>query len=154
MSQVEYTLITDTREQNPLPFRKTLVKKLDFGDYGAEINGELLPIVFERKSPMDALQTITKDHDRFKEEMWRALEAGYKLIVIIECSYTDFIEKKFEGAYHSKLRPDILTKILHKMQVRYNLEFVFCKDRSEACHYIRNLFNSLAEEYMLVMKAK
>jgi len=143
----KYDLIIDTREQTPLPFRKAVNKKLEFGDYGAELDGELLPVVFERKNPMDAYSTLTKGHDRFKEELLRACDVGYKLIVIVECPYKDFVNKKFDGAHNSKLRPDILTKILHKMQVRYNLEFVFVNDRSEACHYIRNYFNALSEEY-------
>lgn len=146
-TKIEYDLVTDTREQTPLPFKKTVVKKLDFGDYGCEVNGELLPVVFERKNPADLLSTITSGHDRFKREMIRANEAGFKFIMLIECSYTDFTEKKFAGAYHHKLRPDIFIKILHTMIIRYNLEFVFCKDRSEACHYVRNYFNALVSEY-------
>ena len=69
----EYDLIIDTREQKPLPFRKFVTEKLDFGDYAARYNNELMPIVFERKSGVDAMSTITRDHERFKNEMWRAL---------------------------------------------------------------------------------
>jgi ERCC4-type nuclease len=148
----DYDLITDTREQNPLPFRKTISKKLDFGDYGAELDGELLPVVFERKSPQDLWSTITTGHDRFKEEIGRACDSGFKLIVIVECSYKNFIDKKFEGSYHSNLPVFVVTKILHKLQVRYNLEFVFCNDRSEACNYVRNYFNALSEEYQSLYK--
>ena len=146
-NKIEYMLITDTREQTPLPFRKTLVKKLDFGDYGAELNGELLPVVFERKSPQDLRGTITTGHERFKEEIGRSFDKGFKLIIIVECPYKDFIDNKFEGAHYSKMPVHVITKILHKLQVRYNLEFVFCNDRSEACNYIRNYFNALSEEY-------
>jgi ERCC4-type nuclease len=146
----DYDLITDTREQNALPFRKTIKEKLDFGDYGAKLDGELLPVVFERKSPNDLWATITSGHERFKEELLRSCDIGFKLIVIVECSYSDFINKKFEGSYHSNLPVHVVTKILHKLQVRYNLEFVFCASRSEACSYIRNYFNALNEEHQTV----
>jgi hypothetical protein len=79
----DYDLITDSREQEKLPFRKTIIEKLDFGDYAARVNGELLPVVFERKNPIDAHSTLTKGHERFKEELLRACDKGYKLIVTI-----------------------------------------------------------------------
>lgn len=145
--KIEYDLISDTREQNPLPFRGAIKKKLEFADYGAEVNGELLSVVFDRKNPQDLWATITHDHERFKREMERCFEAGFKLIVIVECSYSKFIEKKFEGAYNIKMPHGIIEKILHKMLVRYpGLEFVFCVDRTEMMAYIRNYFRALAEE--------
>ena len=145
--RIDYKIVIDSREQNPLPFRGAIKKKLEFADYGAEVNGELLSVVFERKSGIDAFSTLTHDHERFKREMERAFEAGFKLIVIVECSYSKFIEKKFDGAYNIKMPHGIIEKILHKMLVRYpGLEFTFCVDRSEMMAYIRNYFRALAEE--------
>lgn len=151
METPKYNLVIDTREQKPLGFRKFVSKKLDFGDYGAEINGHLLPLVFERKSPSDLWATITSGHVRFKKEMERCMDSGYELIVITECSYSDFIMKKFDGSHNIRMRHGIIEKILHKMQVRYNLPFVFVNDRSEACKYIRNTFNALAEEHKIAL---
>lgn len=145
---IEYDLITDTREQTPLPFRKTVSKKLNYGDYGAEYNGKLLPVVFERKNPADLISTITSGHDRFVRELERANADGVKLIVLVECSYSDLRDKKFDGSHHSKLPSHIFIKTLHTIIIRYNLEVVFCVDRSEACHYIRNYFNALVKEYV------
>jgi len=146
----DYDLVVDTREQNPLPFRKCITGTLSYGDYAAKVEDDYLPVVFERKSPNDLWGTITKGHDRFKEEILRASDKGDKLIVIVECSYSDFINKKFDGSYHSNLPVHVVIKILHKLQVRYNLEFVFCNNRSEACSYIRNYFNALNEEYQSI----
>ena len=145
---IDYDIIIDTREQKPLPFRGAVKKKLDFGDYGAEVNGELLPIVFDRKNPSDAYSTLTVGHDRFKREMERAYDNGFKLIVIVECSYTTFVNRKFEGAHNIRLPFGIIEKILHTMQVRYpSFEVVFCTDRSEMQRYIKNYFNALVKEY-------
>lgn len=148
-----YDLIVDSREQLPLGFRGVIKKKLDFGDYGCEVEGELLPVVFERKGPTDAWSTLTFSHERFKKELERSCDAGFKLIFIVECSYSDFVGKKFDGAHNIKMRHGIIEKILHKMQVRYNnLEFVFCVDRKEMTSYIRNYFNALVEEHNTLRK--
>ena len=141
---MNYKLIIDTRENKPLPFRKnTETKKLDAGDYGAEINGVLLPVVFERKGSSDFLGTLLQGHKRFQNELGIAHQQGLKLIIIVECSYTNFVTKQFDGGRHSKIRPDILTKILHSTMLSHDLEVVFCKDRSEMVKYIRNYFNAL-----------
>lgn len=148
-----YNLIVDTREQKPLRFRKSITKKLDVGDYAAEVGGELLPVIFDRKNPFDGFSTLTSGHERFKKEMSRAFDSGFKLIMIVECSYSDFIGKKFEGAHNIKMRHGIIEKILHKMLVRYpGFEIVFCVDRKEMTKYIRNYFNALFEEYRKVYK--
>jgi len=141
---MDYKLIIDTREHLPLPFRKNKeTRKLHAGDYAAELNGLLLPVVFDRKSPADAMQTLMKGHARFTRELGVAHQLQQKLIMIVECSYTNFVTKQFDGGRHSKIRPDILTKILHSTMLSHNLEVVFCKDRSEMVKYIRNYFNAL-----------
>jgi len=141
---MDYKLITDSREQKPLPFRKNNeTKKLDAGDYAAEYNGVLLPVVFDRKNPADAMQTLMQGHDRFTRELGVAYQNNQKLIMIVECSYTNFITKNFDGGRHSKIRPDVLTKILHSTMLSHDLEIVFCNSRSEMTKYIRNYFNAL-----------
>jgi ERCC4-type nuclease len=142
----DYKLVIDTREQNKLDFRKNvIVKKLNVGDYGAEINGILLPVIMERKSGADFLGTLMSGHKRFQMELGRAYEQGLKLVVVVECSYMNFVTKKFVGARHSKIRPDILTKILHSTIISHDLEVIFCNDRKEMVRYIRNYFNALAK---------
>ena len=145
----EYKIIIDTREQLPLSFRKGVIKrKLDFGDYACEYDdGETAHICFERKSPEDLAQTITRGHDRFKRELLRACDAGVFLKVIVECSYDDFIAGNYNNRVHSKMRPDVVAKILHKMMVRYTLDVVFTGSRSGSTSFIRNTFNALNEEY-------
>ena len=142
---MEFNIVVDTREQLALPFKNAIHKCLNVGDYGAEINGILLPIVFDRKSPTDALGTLVKGHERFKREIARANEQQIKLIMIVECSYTNFITKNFKGAEHSILSPAILVKIVHSTMLSHDLEIVFCNDRKEMKLYITNHLELLAK---------
>ena len=142
---MEFKIIVDTREQLPLKFENSINKCLNVGDYGAEINGVLLPVVFDRKSPPDALGTLVKGHERFKREIARANEQQIKLIMIVECSYTNFVKMQFSGAEHSILSPAILVKIVHSTMLNNNLEIVFCNDRKEMKLYITNHLELLAK---------
>ena len=143
---MEYKIIIDSREQRKLKFKEnTIIKKLDAGDYGAEINGVLLPLVIERKSGIDLLGTLTKGHLRFQAELGRAHEKGTKLIVLVECSYTNFITKRFKGAEHSRLPAETLMKIVHSTMLSHDLEIVFCNDRKEMKLYITNHLELLAK---------
>jgi ERCC4-type nuclease len=142
----KYDLIIDSREQKPLGFKKNVVfKGLKAGDYGAKINGVLLPVVFDRKNPSDAMSTLVQGHERFQRELGTAYQNGLKIIMIVECSYTDFITKKFYGGHHSKIRPDVLKKILHSTMISHDLQIIFCNNRQEMTAYIRNYFNALAK---------
>ena len=142
---MEYKIIVDTREQLPLKFENSISKCLNVGDYGAEINGILLPVVLDRKSPNDCLGTLVQSHERFKKEINRAKDQGLKLIMIVECSYTNFITKNFKGAEHSRIPPATLVKILHSTMLSHDLEIVFCNDRKEMKSYITNHLELLAK---------
>ena len=93
------SIIIDTREKLPLKFKKINIinQKLDFGDYGIFIKGKLL-YTFERKAPEDLLRTLIDKtrHKNLKKEMQRAVDANIFCPIVVECSYTDFINKKFE----------------------------------------------------------
>ena len=142
----DYKLVIDSREQLPLNFRKNVVTKgLKAGDYGAEINGVLLPVCFDRKSPIDLAGTLQQGHSRFVRELGMAHQQGLKLIVIVECSYMNFIEKKFKGSKHVGTIPGTLRKILHGTIISHDLQVIFCNDRKEMVRFIRNYFNALAK---------
>ncbi len=147
-----YTIIIDTREQDLLEFpnNKTIHKKLDVGDYAAELpNGKPLKlggqprIIFERKSGADLYGSLTTGHPRFYREWQRAKQNNIRLKIIVECNYTKFINKKFKGNKYAKLRQSTLTKILHSSIVRNDLDITFCKDRTEMIEYIVNTYNAI-----------
>jgi ERCC4-type nuclease len=142
----EYKIIIDSREQKPLPFRKNKeVRGMNVGDYACEYEGQMLPLVFERKSGADFYGSIVKGHERFKKEWGRAKEQNLDFKIVVECSYDDFLNKKFDGGWRVKIRKDILTKILHSSIVRNDLQIYFFNGRSEMQRYIRNSFNAAVE---------
>lgn len=140
-------IIIDTREQLPLDFSRsrtfdTIGKKLDVGDYGLEVDGVLQPFIFERKSLGDLCGTLTSGHARFKSEIDRALSSNKILIVIIEGSYSDLITNNFKSSFRSKIKGYVVAKICHTLFFKYNIQFVFCQDRTESSRYIQDFFSS------------
>ena len=150
-------LIIDSREQLPLTFRdtenyKVVTEKLDFGDYGLEIDGKLV-CVFERKSGADLYGTLTTGHDRFNAELARAKVSGITFNIIVEESYGDIIAKKFDGGYKIKTQGFVLAKILHKKQLHCGFPFLFFINRTEMRDYVRNVFNAIIDEHIKTQKA-
>ena len=149
-------LVVDSREQLPLTFRTTesyevVTEKLDFGDYGLKIDGKLV-CVFERKSGCDLFGTLTSGHERFKRELARAKEVGIAFNIVVENNYHQIINKSFEGAHNIKMHGYVLAKIIHVMQLRHGIQFLFFNDRTEMRDYIRNTFNAIIAEYIKSQK--
>lgn len=121
-------ILVDTREQKPL-FKGTKIK-LDEGDYNVP---ELLDhIIIERKSPGDLYGSVIQGHVRFADEINRAKLKGLKIYVVVECTEKDFYAKKWAGSYYTQLKGSILAKIICTMTHKYQINFVWCKNRAEA----------------------
>ncbi|MHA1690023.1 MAG: ERCC4 domain-containing protein [Candidatus Heimdallarchaeaceae archaeon] len=125
-------IIVDTREQLPLWEAKEfniIKKKLDEGDYTTE---KLLNKAhIERKSGIDLYGSIIQGHDRFRAELMRAIEKDIKLVIMVECAEDVFYRKVFKGGYRLKCPGSVLKKILQTMQIKYNVEVVWCEDRDD-----------------------
>lgn len=125
-------LIVDTREQKPLwkpGVHNVRYQKLDEGDYTLD---ELLGIAhIERKSGIDLYGSIIQNHARFRAEILRAKEKGINLAVFVECPKEVFIAKKFKGGYRLHAKPAALRKIISTIEEKYNLPFIWCKDRND-----------------------
>lgn len=142
----------DTREQNNMHIIRYFDNmgidyfsaKLDFGDYANPLKKE--QIVIERKKNLiEFAGNCGKDHLRFKNELIRAKENDYKIIVLVEekIKYEDLIywtnprEKK-----KTRLLKDGTVKLVHgmdgdkmykiceKWKEEYPLEIIFC-DKKE-----------------------
>jgi len=139
------TLVVDTRETRPLAFRKTgiieeiEVRKLDVGDYSIEKYEHKIAI--ERKSPSDLFGTLGKGHKRFAREIERAKDFDH-FIILCEASFTDVINKNFEGAHYSSMRGDVIIQICYTLTMKYGVTVLFCNGRTEASSIIRNLFKA------------
>ena len=123
-------IIVDTREQKPLWNTKDsniISLKLDEGDYTtSELKGFAH---IERKSGNDLYGSIIQGHARFREELRRAREKELYLAVFVECPKEIFIGKRFKGGFRLKTHPAVLRKIVHTIEKKYEIEFVWCKDR-------------------------
>lgn len=133
----KHTIIVDTREQKPLEFYKSNIKtrlrKLNCGDYRMRFSdGKMSNTVFERKTVADLFGSMTKGHERFKQEITRARSNNVLLIMIIEGS----LSKVAKGIRHSKIQGISIVRTVFSLWVRYGVIPVFAKDRHEASEYI------------------
>lgn len=88
---MERVLLIDSRQQAGKHEHKnswwarhnvpTSVLKLDFGDYA--VDGSNI-CVDTKKDVAEIAQNISRDHARFKREILRARDAGYRLIILVE----------------------------------------------------------------------
>lgn len=139
-------IVCDTREQDPLKFRKeyTVIReKLDSGDYGCKINGSLIPVVFERKNIGDLYSTLSGGYERFKREINRATASSTILVLTVECPLTTVTK----GYKHSSRSPKSLIKQCFTLMVRHRVPCLFFTDRHEMAEYITQVFLAFEREY-------
>ena len=87
--QPPFTIIIDTREQQPFAFEGLVVKraKLDSGDYSIE--GLEHRVAVERKNKVDAWGCMAESRARFERCLER-LAALDRAMVVIECGLEEF----------------------------------------------------------------
>jgi hypothetical protein len=80
----EVEIFVDTREQQPLSFKKEKKVKLDFGDYTAS-GANYTKTFVDRKSESDFKGTLVGENlDRFRRELQRTKEMGCYLFIVTE----------------------------------------------------------------------
>ena len=152
------TIICDSREQDTHCeeyFKRqkipTIVRKLDTGDYSAQIGDMTLErdIAIERKRNLDELcGNMTSDRDRFEREFLRAKAHGLHLYLIVEnATWTDI----FLGNYRSKLSSKSLTGSILSWLARFDVTLIFCKPE-ETPKIIYGLLYYRAREILLYGK--
>lgn len=147
-------ILVDTREQDPLRFRKspnvkgTVVRKLSVGDYSFECDGVSFEerIAFERKSASDLFGTLGSGMKRFKKEIERAAGMDY-FCIIVEEPFTNILEKKWDGAHRTKMKGHTIVKTLNTLKFKYGVNFVFTQNREESIKYIRETFKSYRDHF-------
>lgn len=138
------TLIEDTRQQAKKHeskhdyFDKHGIKyvrsKLPIGDY-ALIN-DMSTVIDTKKDIQEIIGNVTGQHKRFIEECDKAAEFEINLIFLIEDSKVTCIDDLYKW-YNPRLKYSpkattgaTLAKILHGIEVRHGVKFLFC-DPSE-----------------------
>lgn len=122
------TILVDTREQ--LPYWSTNRKTLLVGDYTTE---KLLgKFHIERKSLMDLYGTLTSGNQRFKAELFRAAYHRIEIVVFVEGSKDDFINKRFPKGDERKFSSDGLARLVATFEKKYYLRFYWHRSRSHS----------------------
>ena len=131
--------IIDTREQKPLPMTPSVRKKLEVGDYTTKKLYNKFHV--ERKSLGDLYGTITKGNNRFKYELFRAAWHRIDIVVVVEGTYLDFINKRFPKGNERKVSKGTLEKLIATFEKKYFLRFIWCRSRRDAKKAISTLFS-------------
>lgn len=137
MTDAEYVIVQDTREQNGL-FKEgqCVIATLHTGDYSIQGCEETFSI--ERKSLADLFSTLSGGHDRFKKEIARSLELEY-FAIVVEGSWTSMVGKTFHGAKYSKMPGSVIAKIITTIHIKYKVPVFFAQSRAEARSIIKHL---------------
>ncbi|MDO6631783.1 ERCC4 domain-containing protein [Bacillus thuringiensis] len=153
-------IIVDTREQKNQHvleyFRKKKVpfniRTMKTGDYSAMIpkNPEMgimkdtyLTSVIERKNGVDELVQSIKDRSRFENELIRASQNPFVLIVEDAQGY----QKILKGEYRSQYKPESLLGSLKTFEVRYGFSVVYIPAATTG-NYIYHRFLYTARELL------
>jgi len=131
-------IIVDTREKYPLWTENIIKKKLDVGDYSLE--GFEDQICIERKSGADLLQTLGREHARFKREIARAMKLKYFAIVVEEPMISVYYNLHVNGD-QSYMKGTTAIKILFTIHHKYKIPVYFCQNREETKILIKTLFD-------------
>jgi ERCC4-type nuclease len=132
-------IIIDSREQAPLDFKDSKIKKLNAGDYSIE--GYEDKIAIERKSAGDIFGTLGKGHKRFKKELERVKEYDY-FGIYIEDSFENIYNKTFENSHFSKMHGFVIIAILNTLKIKYGIDVVFCNSRVSMKQQINEVFKA------------
>lgn len=122
--KVDATIFIDTREQQPLSFKKSEALKLDLGDYGIE--PKFFDYTFvDRKAEGDFKSTLSQDnYERFRRELERARQQDSFIFVVVESDLKQIEENNRKSKHQANL-----TYIYHNMRT---LQFGF----SDCCQFV------------------
>ena len=151
MSDENFTVIIDTREQHPWTFKHfaTANKKLDTGDYSIEGLEHILCI--ERKNSVSEIASNISEK-RFKDVIQRMTQYKHAFI-LIEDSYSNLmnypigsdIPKKMWDKI--KISPAFILKFLTELSIKYNIHVIFCESPSWAEKTAASIMRRIYEQY-------
>jgi ERCC4-type nuclease len=132
----EFTIIVDTREQQPWEFKEHSVahRKLDTGDYSVEGLEHLLCI--ERKKSASEFATNVIE-SRFKDVIMRMEQLKYSFL-LLEFDLEDLLIYPIGSTVPKKMwdkikiTPSFLIKNIMELQLNHNIKVMFCGNSSNA----------------------
>ena len=136
MKSTDFTIIIDTREQQPWTFNNHTVanRKLDTGDYSIEGLENILCIE-RKKSASEFANNIVES--RFKDVLMRMNQLKYSFI-LLEFDLEDLLVYPIGSTVPKrmwdkiKITPAFLLKNILELQLNYNVIVYFCGDSDNA----------------------
>lgn len=129
---------------------KTIVSKLYVGDYQSLDNPRL--VVDRKKDLQELCGNVCQQHERFKNELIRALEAGIQIIILCEhgADVQSLEDVYFWDNPRLKKSPkatsgESLYRSLCTIRDRYNVIFEFCTKRETGKRIMELLSNGKEE---------
>jgi DNA excision repair protein ERCC-4 len=123
LAGAEPVIIIDSREQEPLPFRRLKTQRgtLVTGDYSVAGLESLFAV--ERKSISDLVGCcIGQNRDRLERELHRLRGFSFKRLLIIGSE-----AQILKGQYHSNIAPKAVLGTISAFEIRYDPPLVFCE---------------------------
>jgi hypothetical protein len=132
----DFTIIIDTREQQPWSFSEYVVanKKLDTGDYSIDGLQEIFAI--ERKKSINEIANNIVE-PRFKDVVARLSQLKYSFL-LLEFSMTDVLNYPIGSNLPKKMwdkvkiTPAFIMKNILDWQLKHNIKVLFCNNASNA----------------------
>jgi hypothetical protein len=129
---------------------KTIVSKLYVGDYQSLDNPRL--VVDRKKDLQELCGNVCQQHERFKNELVRAMEAGIQIIILCEhgADVQSLEDVYFWDNPRLKKSPkatsgESLYRSLCTIRDRYNVRFEFCTKRETGKRIMELLSNGKEE---------
>lgn len=156
MTEIQATILVDSREQMPLDIRAYPVEVvgLPVGDYGIKgFSGWENPqFIIERKSLSDLIGSLTQGRERFLREVEKLREFRFAAIVI-EAYESEILRWDYE----SKATPQSILQSLAAIQVRAGVHVIWAMDRPGAVtaleQLVRQFCRGVEKDYRRLLKA-
>lgn len=147
----EFTIIVDTREQNPWEFKYHTVskRKLDTGDYSIE-GLETIFCIERKKGVAEIANNITES--RFKDVIQRMSTYKHSFI-LVECDYEQLMNYPIGSDVPKKLwnkikiSPAFILKFLLELAILHNIHVIFCGSPSWAEKTALSIMRRMNEIY-------
>ena len=144
MEENDFTIIVDTREQQPWHFKNyaTAISKVDTGDYTVQ-GLENIVTIERKKSVNEFANNITEK--RFKDWVGRLSDIEFPF-VLLEFSLTDILNYPIGSNIPKrmwnkiKIRPNYIIKNLLELNLYYNINVVLCDNHRNAEHLAEQIF--------------
>jgi hypothetical protein len=124
-------ILIDSREQQPLSFKRSRPQKLAFGDY--TLAGEDYSYTYvDRKSESDFKSTVTVSYERFLKEIGRAVNMDCYIFVVVESSLRDIELNNPRAAYKANMK--YVWASMRRVQHSYprKVQFIFTGSRENS----------------------